>query len=207
MLKYLPLSRALFYLLCLGIFPVSAVTFLFFSQQSELDALSQQIEQLHDQALIQEKKQALNLAVCHHFREADRFYIDKYVETLVCLESEIERLQKISQDPNFADDDRIKKRLELLTTSANALTFSEGAVHTFPLFRETTETLLHPIEVDTGDIQKILSRIEGVCMGGYQPGPSRPQLLITEFKVDKKKVTEKNEVYLLNLRLIKREFS
>ncbi len=165
------------------------------------------MENIEHQAFLKEKKQALNQLICKHFCEADHFYIDKSLETLVFLEPEIDTLQKIIEDKNFADNEQIKKRLELLTSSSNALSFSEGVVQTFPLFQETLETLVHPVEVDAIDIQKILARIEGVKMGEFTAGPHRPQLLITDFKLEKKKIYEKSEVYLLDLKLIKREFS
>lgn len=206
MFKNIPLSRVILYLLCLGMLPFIFVVFMFISQKNELEDFQNSLETIQHQALIKEKKQALNMAVRQHFRDADHFYIDKHLETLVFLEPEIEQLQKIVQDKNFADDDRIKKRMELLTGQGNALVFSEGVVQSFPLFQETSETLVHPVEVNTADIQKILARIEGVKMGEYSSGPHRPQLVITEFKLDKKKINDKNEVYLLNLKLIKREF-
>jgi hypothetical protein len=206
MFKNIPISRVILYLICVGMLPLIFVVFLFISQKNELEEFHHSLETIQHQALIKEKKQALNMAVRHHFRDADHFYIDKYLETLVFLEPEIEQLQKIVQDKNFADDDRIKKRLELLTGQGNALVFSEGVVQSFPLFQETSETLVHPVEVNATDIQKILTRIEGVKMGEFTPGPRRLQLVITEFKLDKKKVNDKNEVYLLNLKLIKREF-
>ena len=206
MLKNIPLSRVVTYLLCLGLLPFIFVVFLFISQKSQLEDLENTLENIQHQALVKEKKQALNLAVRQHFREADHFYIDKYLETLIFLEPEIEQLQKIVQDKNFADDERIKKRLEFLTSQANSLVFSEGVVQSYPLFQETTETLVHPVEVNPLDIKKVLARIEGVKFGDFTPGPHRPQLVVTEFKLDKKKVNDKNEVYLLNLKLIKREF-
>jgi hypothetical protein len=204
--KNIPLNRLIIYLLCLGLVPFAIVLILFTSQQSHLEALQSNLDVIQHQALIKEKKQALNVAVRHHFREADHFYIDKYLETLVFLEPEIEQLQKIIVDKNFADDERVKKRLEYLTSQANSLVFSEGVVQSFPQFQETTETLVHPVEVNASDIQKILARIEGVKIGEFSSGPNRPQLIITEFKLDKKKLNDKNEVYLLNLKLIKREF-
>lgn len=206
MLKTIPLSRAVLYLLCAGLLPLVFVFFLFSSEKSKIEDLKNSLENIQHQASIKERKQALNLAVRNHFREADHFYIDKHLETLVFLEPEIDQLQKIIQDKNFADDERIKKRLDLLTSEANALAFSEGVVQTFPYFQETIETLVHPVEVDALDIQAILARIEGVKIGEFTPGPFRPQLLVTEFKLDKKKVNDKNEVYLLNLKLLKREF-
>jgi hypothetical protein len=206
MFKNIPLSRMILYLLCLGLLPFIFTIFLFISQKNDLEDLQYSLENIQEQAFIKERKQALNLAVRHHFRDADHFYIDKYLETIVFLEPEIEQLQKIVQDENFADDDRIKRRLELLTGQGNSLVFSEGVVQSFPLFQETAETLVHPVEVNALDIQKILARVEGVKIGGFSPGLQPPQLVVTEFKLDKKRVNDKNEVYLLNLKLIKREF-
>jgi hypothetical protein len=206
MFKNIPVSRFILYLICLGSLPFIFVIFLFISQKNELEEFQNTLEGVEQQAFIKEKKQALNLAVRQHFRDADHFYIDKYLETMVFLEPEIEQLQKIIQDENFADDERTKKRLELLTGQGNALVFSEGVVQAFPLFQETAETLVHPVEVNVTDIQKILARIEGIKIGEFNAGPHRPQLIITEFKLDKKKLNDKNEVYLLNLKLIKREF-
>lgn len=200
------MNRLILYLLSLGLFPFIFVIFLFLSQKNELEEIQSTLESIQTQALMKEKKQASNLAVRKHFRDADHFYIDKYLETLIFLEPEVEQLQKIVKDKNFADDDRIKKRLELLTSEGNALVFSEGVVQAYPMFQEVSETLVHPVEVNATDIQKILARIEGVKIGEFAPGPNRPQLIITEFKLDKKKVNDKNEVYLLNLKLIKREF-
>lgn len=205
-LKNIPLSRAIIYLLCIGLLPIFFVGMLFISAKNELIELSDGIEQIKHQAFIKEKKQALNLAIRQHFREADHFYIDKYLETLVFLEPEIEQLQTVMQHKNFADDERVKKRIDLLTTDSNALTFSEGVVQTFPLFQETVESLTHPVEVNVLDIKKILSRIEGVKIGDFTAKSNRPQLLITDFKLEKKTNYDKNEVYLLNLKLIKREF-
>ena len=206
MFKNIPVSRLVLYVVALGILPLLCVLFLFTSQKHALEELEGNVEFVREQVIAKEKKQALNSAVCEHFKDSDHFYIDKYLETLVFLEPEIEQLQKITQDKNFNDDERIKKRLEFLTSSANALVFSEGVVQKFPSFQETTETLIHPVEVNGQDIQKILARIEGVKMGECVEGTARPQLLITEFKLDKKKISDKNEVYLLNLKLIKREF-
>lgn len=206
MFNQIPLNRAIGYLVMLGLVPFLFVLFLFYSEKSQIDDLNSTLDMIQDQAFVTEKKQALNVAVRQHYRDADHFYIDKHLETLVFLEPEIEVLQKIVSDKNFPDDDKIKKRLEFLTTQTNSLVFSEGVVQSYPLFQETTETLVHPVEVNVSDIQKILSLIEGIELGPYSPSPHRPQLLITDFRLDKKKIGEKREVFILNLNLLKREF-
>lgn len=206
MLKNIPLSRAVLYLVFLGFIPVFFMMLLFFSENSQIEEFSGSLETLRDQIFIKEKKQALNAAVRQHFRDADHFYIDKYLETITLLDPEIETLQKIANDKNFANDERIKRRLDFLTGPSNSISFSEGIVHTFPFFQETVETLIHPVEVNGNDIKNILSRIEGIPIGKYSPGPNRPQLIIIDFRLDKKKITDKNEVYLLDTKLVKREF-
>ncbi len=117
---------------------------------------------MQETAMLREKKQAINMAMRNHYRDADHFYIDKYLETLTFLESEVESLQKIITDKNFPDDDGIKKRLETLTGPGNSMVFSEGVVQSSPIFQETTETLVHPIELNGSDLQKALAKIEGV---------------------------------------------
>ncbi len=206
MLKQIPIHRITLYLIVLSLLPLCFVLFFLYTQKRHLEELQETLLSIEYQAFLKEKKQAQNLAVCQHFRDADHFYIDKYLETLVFLEPEIEMLQKITNDKNFADDERIKKRLEFLTSQANSLVFSEGVVQSFPLFQETIETLVHPVEANSYDLKKILARIEDVKIGAFTPGPNRPQLLITEFKLEKKKINDKNEVFLINLKLLKREF-
>lgn len=206
MFNKIPHQRAVLYLIFLGLIPVFAIFYNFQMNLTKVEKLHATIQSMHQQALLKEKKQALNLAVKHHFRDADHFYIDKQLENMVFLEPEIESLQKIAMDPIFAEEPSIKKRIEFLTNNGNNLTFAEGAVQTFPFFQEVTETLVHPVEVNIPDLQKILAKIEGVKIGENEPIEGRPQLIILEFKIDKKKVNEKNDLFLLNMKLLKREF-
>lgn len=168
--------------------------------------MRQTVTDMRDMAFIRDRKQAVNMSVRAHFRDADHFYIDKYLETLTFLEPEIEGLQKLLTNKNLADDEQIKKRLEHLTGPGNSMVFSEGVVQSSPIFQETTETLVHPVEINGADLQKVLAKIEGTQIGSFSPAAHRPQLLILDFKLDRKSVNEKNEVFLLNLKLLKREF-
>lgn len=206
MLKNIPPMRALLYGLLLGLLPVFLVLFSFMSKQSQLGDLRNTLQNMQETALMREKKQAINMAVRNHYRDADHFYIDKYLETLTFLEPEIESLQKIMTDKNFPDDEWVKKRLETLTGQGNSMVFSEGVVQSTPQFQETTETLVHPVEVNGSDLQKALAKIEGFEIGAHASGPNRPQLVILDFKLDRKNLSEKNEVFVLNLKLLKREF-
>lgn len=206
MFNQIPLSRALIYLLVLGLVPIFLSTAYFFSNKTRIEELQTSLQLAKHQLFIKEKKEAYNSTIQQQYRDADHFYIDKYLETLVFLEPEIESLQQLLKDKNFIEDERIKKRIEFLTGTKNSLVFSEGVVQSTPQLQETTETLVNPVEVNLSDILKILSRVEGIDIPPFTPGPNRPQLIITEFKIEKKKTSERNEVFLLNLKLIKREF-
>lgn len=205
MFSNIPQKRMMAYLIALGLVPFALLAFNLMSQLNSVSSIESMIANVRETAHTKEMKQAVNSAVKNNFRDADHFYIDKQIETLVFLEPEIESLQKVISNKNFPDDENIKKRLEFLT-GGNNMVFTEGVVQSNPYFQETTETLVHPVEVNVKDISAILSKIEGIEMDDQTPGPNRPQLIILEFKLDKKHVTEKNDVFVLNLKLLKREF-
>lgn len=206
MFSNIPPKRLLLYFILAGLIPIIIAWFSYSSRLDRVNEIEQQISSLQDLAFIRESKQSSNISVRSHFGDADHFYIDKNLETLTLLDPEIESLKQMLNNPNFPEDENIKKRLDTLTGNTNTMVFTEGVVQSTPLFQEVTETLVHPIEVNVQDIQKLLCRIEGIPLGSCVPPPNRPQLIILDFKIDKKKVSEKNEVFLLNLKLLKREF-
>lgn len=206
MLGNIPQVRLLIYLLIIGCIPTLLVLLHLWQQVGELDTIQEQIDNVRTTALTRGSKQAINLAIMDHYRGTDNFYIDKQVEKLQLLEPEIEGLQKILGDKSFADDEEARKRLEFLLGPGNTLTFNEGAVVRYPLFREVVETQVRPVEVNIGDLERLLSLVEGVSLGGTTVPPSRPQLIILDFRLDKKKSSDENELFLLNTRLLKREY-
>ncbi|MEI8365376.1 MAG: hypothetical protein WCF65_03065 [Parachlamydiaceae bacterium] len=199
-------KRLLLYLMLAGLIPILAAWFSFSSEIDQINNLQGRLWGLQDQAFTLDRKQSANIAIRSHFHDTDHFYIDKSLETLAFLEPEIESLQQMLNNPNFPDDENIKKRLEMLSGQENSMVFTEGVVQSTPIFQEVTESLAHPVEVNVNDIQEILCHVEGVPLDGCTPPPHRPQLIVLEFKIDKKSVSENNEVFLLNLKLLKREF-
>ncbi|NGX43099.1 MAG: hypothetical protein K940chlam7_01390 [Chlamydiae bacterium] len=202
----IPKSRIILYLMIAGLLPFIFVAVNLLTKTSNLEELQNTLEEVKENAYVRETKQSLNMTVRGHYKEADHFYIDKHLETLSFLKPEIESLQKLVDNKYYAGDENVKKRLELLTGTGNALLFSEGSVEAYPFFQETTATLVHPVEVNLADLQKMLSLIEGVPVGPFKPGPFRPQLIFLEFKIDKKEASESNEIFLLNMKLLKREY-
>lgn len=203
-LNLTPQSRVLLYVLIGSLVPLILVFFMYHSRSSKLDSLERDVLDLHERAHILDRKQSTNKLVRQHFKDADRFYLDKHVESLNLLEPQVEALQKATNQKSVQEDPKVVARLNAL--QQNALIFSEGAVQSYTFFNEIPETLGHPIEVDMDDIKRILARVEGVSIGDEEPGPNRPQLIITDFRLEKKKAPSESEVYLLNMKLIKREY-
>lgn len=206
MLNNIPHNRLVIYILICGLIPILIAVMNVFSKLDDLDTLKLHMEQVSTQAFIREKRQATNMAVQSAFRDTNHFYLDKEIESIHLLKPEIDSLMTIVNNPNFTEDEAIKRRLELLTGSGNELVFSEGIVQSTPLFQEVTETLVHPVEINLDDLKNLLAKIEGKDIGPFKTGEGRPQLMIIDFKIDKKNTLDKNEAYLLNLKLLKREF-
>lgn len=204
--KDIPQSRALLYIVIAGLIPLFFVVIFLMSQLDELQKLKMQIRYIELTALQKQRKQAVNIALRNNYHEAEHFYIDKNLESLRFLEPEVESLKKIMSNSNFAEDENIRKRLTFLTGPENRLAFTEGVMVSTPFFQETTETLVHPVEVDILDVKKILALVEGVDIGAFKPAPARPQLLVLDFKLEKKSVEDKSDVFTLNMKLLKREF-
>jgi hypothetical protein len=175
------------------------------SAVNDVDQLKSSIESLKTLADKTDRKQSQNRAAREKYKEADRLYIDKNVESLKFLEPEAKSLEELVNNKTFAGDEMVKRRLEFLTGSENKILMTEGTITTYPYFQEVISTLSKSVEVNLQDIKKVLSVIEGVEIPPYKIIPNRPQMIILDFKIDRKE-TEKNEVYILNMKLLKREY-
>lgn len=205
-MNLIPQSRMILYVLLAGLLPVFFALFHFLSQKTAVEELQNTLTLVEQLALQREHKQSLNRSVRDNYKEADHFYIDKYLENLEFLKPEAETLQKLVNNKYFAGDENVKKRLEFVTGQENSLLFSEGNVQNYPFFQETTPTLSHPVEVNLNDLKEILAITEGIAIDNFEPGPNRPQLIILDFKLDRKEISENNEVFILNMKLLKREY-
>lgn len=200
----MPQSRVLIYLAILGLLPIFFAIYRYNTDQTRMSHLADQFDTVQQQVFLLEKKQASNNLVRNYYQGADPFYIAKQVETLPLMDQERQTLEKLFLQVDVAPDPQVVKRLDEL--KANVLDFSEGAVQTYPFFREIPITQSRPVEVDKNDIEDVLSRLEGVDFGSHQSGPNRPQMIITDFKIDRKTGTSGSQLYNLSMKLVKREY-
>ncbi|MFT4551444.1 MAG: hypothetical protein ACI9S8_000054 [Chlamydiales bacterium] len=202
----IPQNRLLAYLFALGLIPLLVVFYIHLSESSELYKLEQRIDAIQLTLHLDDGKHSRNAATRLQHENSDPLFIDSELESLSFLGDEIKNLKAITQDPSFPDTPAIKKRLDFLAGPNNRLVFTEDLIQSSPHSKETLEVMRHPVEVDIDDLYKILATVENVSIGPYSPQPNSPQLIITDFKLERKKYPNKNEVFVLNIKLLKREF-
>ncbi len=194
-------QRLIIYILILGFGPLFFVAASFFTTRSEQEHLELALNEALMHATEKNAKEARNKQVRQLFLNTDHFYIDKEVETLTLLNQEIELIEKALKNGFHHEEDRLKKRLQFLKEQ-NRIVFTEGSVKAYPNFQETIESLAHPIEVNSDDLIKILSKIETVPSSEAN---ERPHLIITDCKIDRKN-SPTQETFGVDLKILKREY-
>ncbi len=197
-------NRMILYIAILFLLPIFYAIYSTRASQTRVDRLISRIDNTQQTAYLHEKKLAPNRAILATYRDADRSYLDKYVESISLLQAETTMLQQALNNPVVAPDPFLISRMEAI--KKNTIQFSEGTAEPYPFFKETPETLARPVEVDLSDIRKILSEVEGITIGSDEPGPHRPQLIITDYKLERKTTPRQGQLYSLTLKLIKREY-
>lgn len=205
LLANIPFSRLKWYFIALGTLPILLAFWGLYSKVQTLNVIQNELLSVSEYALMKEKRQEINNAVISAFSGADRFYIDKQLESMTPLAQEVEILEKIAKQTNFTDNDLILQRLQTLKQK-NRLVFAESNVQNFPRFTETQETLINPVEIDLNDLQRILALVEGVEINGNS-ATDRPLLIISDLRLEKKESRPDSDTFLLNMKLIKREFN
>ena len=152
-------------------------------------------------SLVRREKREKSLSA--QVQSADPFYLDKHLETLVFLESEIKRLEAVCQSTSC--DPTAKKRLHFLKEGDNKLLFAEQQIQQSESFREVEERQQNSIEMNAEDLKKLLSRIEGVTIEDASPCSHPPQLIIKSFELTKKASQRQEDHFLVNMFLLKRE--
>jgi len=197
-------KRLFFYLSILLTLPLFFIYLHFSSLADHIERVEETLSMLEVEILTKEKKQAENKSVRALYRESDHFYIDKYLEPLPLLQNEVAAIESLFEKP-IPLSEPLKKRYDFLTNGQNEVRFIEGQVKSYPTFQETIETLSRPVEIDLGDLKKLLVLIEGASLE-EKPPEGRPHLLITDLKIEKKEGLNSREHFQLFLKLLKREY-
>ncbi|HSX03208.1 MAG TPA: hypothetical protein VLG76_00590 [Rhabdochlamydiaceae bacterium] len=200
-------AHPLFFFLALplALLPSLIYALYFFNRIDTLDNFQEQVYRLAKKSeTLKSKKEEEDLFL-KKLKAADHFYIDKCLEAQVFLEPEFKRYQAILAYDS--EDLWTKRRVQFLTEGTNQLRFSEQNLKSSGGFQEVEEVQQRPVEMNLEDLKKLLSNIEEVEIGSFSPHTNGPQLIIKNFDLTRKKLKEQEEVYLINLQLIKREIT
>ena len=129
----------------------------------------------------------------------DPQFLTNQLEKLPLLVKEKETLLALSSTSILPQKEKRREFLE-----SNHLSFTEEKIWTSSNIKETEVAQEKRVEIDGEDLKKILSLIEGVDLPPFSPPKGRPQLIITDFQLEKMK--DSNHFKLL-IRLLKREFT
>lgn len=194
-----------FLLLPLALLPSLLYLFYFFARIDTLETVKQQILQLSKKSELQKSKQEEEEHVLKKLKLANHYYIDQHLESQLFLEPDLRRVQAtLAYNP---EDSWAKKRVQFLKEGSNRLRFSEQNLKTHLGFQEVEEIQQYAVEMNLEDLKRLLAHIDDIKIGPYLPAPNAPQLIIKNFELTKKKLKEDEEVYLVNLHLIKRELA
>jgi hypothetical protein len=205
-MKGISQTRLIIYSLIIGLVPLLFVGMNYTSQKASQDRLATALSEAITNATNKNAKEFVNKQVKAQYRDSNHFYIDQEIETISPLKDELQTLNRILSLGFHAQEDQFRRRLQWHTGGQNKISFVEGNVKAYSDFQETQESLAHTVECDLNDIKAILSRIEGVSFDANDTlPPNRPHLIIVDWKMEKKK-SPTQDVYGLDVKLIKREY-
>lgn len=189
--------------LLIGLIPCILVVFLHFKSLSALNSLQNDAIYLKTKQHLAENASKVEADLTTQMSQADRSYLENQIESLHFLEPEIKKLGALLQtDPNQLEQ---KTRFDFLNSGKNALRFRQENFQRVGKIQEMEAKQVHPVEMNREDVKTLLSRIENVKIGEHLPGNRPPDLLIKQFELIKKPLPSNEEVFLVNLELIKRE--
>jgi hypothetical protein len=199
LLTSIPLSRLLFYLFFLLLLPFLFLFFDYSAKLKKVDRISSHLEKTTSLFLEKERKQAVNKVCRKQFANKERYALEKELEKISPLKREREEIERVVRKNAFLGNGPLEERLLFLNGKANRLLFTEAAATAKMGVQETVEALSHPVEVDANDLKHILKVLDGY-------NPSFPQSFITDFQLTRTRKATGGDVFLLNLKLVKREF-
>ncbi len=194
-------SNPILFSLCL--IPTLLSLWVLQGKKQDLKFAQIRIEEIHKKAIEINRQNKINAAVFAQIKESDPKYLQKELETLPLLESELRRLETILV--HHKDNAILHRRLDFLKSGQNNFSLSEAKRRTGEQFQEVDLSLAHPVEMDDEDVKKMLTSIEGVPINNYPTKQGRPQLLIREFDLVKETSNLGEDIFLVKWNLLQRE--
>ncbi|NGX59717.1 MAG: hypothetical protein KR126chlam3_00874 [Chlamydiae bacterium] len=190
-------------LIALGLLPCFLVVFSHFASVKKLTRLTEEALYLKEKQQWIEKKKSLQQDLLMQMQKASSDYLENEIESLQFMLPEIQKLRALLHcDPS---NETHLIRLDNLENGQNALRFRQQNFQRVGKFQEMDAIQQHPVEVNREDLKTLLARIENVQIGSTAPRNLPPDLQIKNFELIKKPLPVSEEIFLVNLELIKRE--
>jgi hypothetical protein len=196
-------QRTLLCLTCVALAAAGLISSLFVGRWQQWDQLYQQVAKLSQQALLVQQHRAVNVQLQEKFAQSDERYLDRQIESLSLLDQRIGQLRQFVEAHPCALNDELHQQLRRWTGGQNRLLFVDGTMQRQASCQEICKALAHPVQLDSNDLARLLERIEGP----YPEGSHPPQLLITDLSLEKMGQGGQNEVFQMDLKLLKRDFN
>jgi hypothetical protein len=156
-------------------------------------------------AIALERKARKEHFILNH-SSVDPFFLDKHIESLLFLQSELSTIQSMLQHPALANKRLLQERLQFLESGKNRLAFIEENIRSTSKIKETDERQRHPVQMDEKDLQKLLAYVEQIPIDQTKPIDAMPQLVVRDMKIKKTENALHSEIYEVEMQLLKREW-
>ncbi len=199
------LSKSPFFFL-LMLLPILAGSAYLFSSYAKIKELEERFYNACKKGRSAIEKKAQKEQFLERYAKPNPYFLDEKIESLTFLSGEILELETLIRHPALADKKLFESRLHFLKNGENRLHFVENEIRSSATIKETEEKQRHPVQMNGEDIKKLLSEIEDIPIESHVSSEHRPQMVITDFRLEKKQTPIKTEVFEVEMQCIKREF-
>lgn len=197
--KAIPFQRKLLYLLSLPFIPMLYLGIDYTAKIQELKKIESYRVSLFEEKTTKEQKQSVNNNVKGFYAKGASDYLQKTLSPLKLLKKEREATEKLKEKIAIPTSETFENRYQFLIGGENTIEFVGSDHQLQEGVQETLFKLTRTVEVDAKDLQDILMLIE-------KNQADQPQLIVTDFILNKKITANQTEVYELNMQLLQREF-
>lgn len=184
-------------------FPILAAALFLFLEYTKLQDLQERFSKAARKEKIASQRKERKERFLQRYSHANPYFLDQQIESFPLLQKEKQRLESLLHHPGFPNHQSFKDRLHFL--SENRLAFAEENIRTSSQIKEVDEKQRHPVQMDEGDLQKILSLLEDLPTDPLLH--ERPQIVIKDFRLKKQQTPLQTEVFEVEMDLLKREFT
>lgn len=198
-------KRALLFYLILSL-PVIFGAFYAFGQYKQIQILEERFIRACKKGSIAIERKQKKEEFIQRYSNANPYFLDEKIESLVFLGNEISDLEKLEKHPAISDNREITSRLDFLKNGMNRLSFVEESIRSNGSIKETEEKQKHSVQMNREDLKKLLSSLENIPIEDFFVSDHRPQIVITDFRFEKRQTPIKTDVFEVDMQFIKREF-